>query len=214
MAGKAPTLRERKRQRTRAAIVAAAVELFQTRGYDATTVADIAAAAEIATRTFFSYFASKDEVLFPDVDARVAAAVDAIAARRPEDRPADVLLRALSALIEGGEDDLVGSTGDLRMQLIQTHPAVRGRALQLQLDAQRRIAALLACAFPDELDAITAGAVVGAFVGAVTGAVQAMIDAEAPSTPDARSAALQKATEIALRPWQVHANLPPMAHNA
>jgi AcrR family transcriptional regulator len=202
MAGKAAPLRERKRQRTRAAIVAAAVKLFQTRGYDATTVADIAEAAEIAPRTFFSYFASKDAVLFPDVDARVAAAADAVAARRPEDRPADILLRALSALLEAGDDDLVGDKGDLRMRLIQTHPAVRGRALQLQLDAQRDIASLLLRAFPDELDPVTAGAVVGAFVGAVTGAVQATIDTEAPNTPEARSAALQRATEIALRPWQ------------
>jgi AcrR family transcriptional regulator len=202
MAGKAAPLRERKRQRTRAAIVAAAVKLFQTRGYDATTVADIAEAAEIAPRTFFSYFASKDAVLFPDVDARVAAAADAVAARRPEDRPADLLLRALSALLEAGDDDLVGHKGDLRMRLIQTHPAVRGRALQLQLDAQRDIASLLLRAFPDELDPVTAGAVVGAFVGAVTGAVQATIDTEAPNTPEARSAALQRATEIALRPWQ------------
>ena len=61
-----PTLRERKREKTRAAIVDAAMELFETRGYHGTTLADIAAAAEIGTRTFFSYFASKDDLLFPE----------------------------------------------------------------------------------------------------------------------------------------------------
>ena len=82
-------LRDRKRARTRQALVDAATELFERNGYDETTVADIAAAAEIGTRTFFSYFASKEELLFPESDARVRAAVEAIASRGPAttDRP-------------------------------------------------------------------------------------------------------------------------------
>ena len=75
----APSLRDRKRERTRQALIAAAAELFERNGYDGTTVAEIAAAAEIGTRTFFSYFASKEEILFPDSDARVQATIDAIA---------------------------------------------------------------------------------------------------------------------------------------
>ncbi|HYR16536.1 MAG TPA: helix-turn-helix domain-containing protein, partial [Mycobacterium sp.] len=72
------SLRERKRLRTRQALVDAAAELFEQRGYDGTTIADIAAAADISTRTFFSYFASKEDILFPDADARVKAALTAI----------------------------------------------------------------------------------------------------------------------------------------
>ena len=195
------TLRERKRQKTRAAIVDAAMELFETRGSDGTTVADIAAAAEIGTRTFFSYFASKEELLFPGADARVVAALDAIASRAPYDRPSDVLLRALGSVIAGGHD-FADKQGALRFRLIQTVPAVRGRALQLQLDAQREIARHLQAAYPDELDEVTAGAIVGAFVGAITGAVQAMIAAGAPADPEQRARALQRAADIALRPWR------------
>jgi AcrR family transcriptional regulator len=202
----AATLRERKRERTRAAIVAAATDLFESRGYDATTVADIAAAAEIGTRTFFSYFASKDELVFPEADARVLAAVAAIAARGPQDRPTDILLRALSSVAEAGHD-IVGRQGDLRMRLIQSVPAVRGRALQLQLDAQREIARHLRIAFPNELDEVSAAAVVGAFIGAVAGAVQAIVDAGPAADPAARTTALKSATDIALRPWKATSTL-------
>ncbi|MFQ6332061.1 hypothetical protein ACLMAL_38930 [Nocardia sp. CWNU-33] len=52
---------------------------------------------------------------------------------------------------------------------MRTVPAVRGRALQIQLDAQHEIAEHLCAAYPGELDEVTAGALVGAFVGVVTG---------------------------------------------
>ncbi len=61
-------LRERKKQRTREAIVEAAFELFAEQGFEGTTIAEIAEAAEIAPRTFFSYFPSKDDVVFYDFE--------------------------------------------------------------------------------------------------------------------------------------------------
>ena len=201
------TRRERKRERTRAAIVDAAINLFETRRYDATTVADIADAADIGTRTFFDYFASKDELLFPRVDARVLATIDAIATRSPDDQPADVLLRALAQVVDA-DHDLTARSARLRMRLIQTVPAVRGRALQLQLDAQRQIARHLLTAYPDELNEITAGALVGAFVGAVSGAVQAMIDAGGPTNTETLQTAIWQAAAVALRPWQTPEGYP------
>lgn len=198
-----PTLRERKRARTHRAILDAALDLFDSHGYDGTTVADIAAAADIGTRTFFSYFASKEELLFPEFDGRVQAAVHAIATRGADDTPVDVLLRALSTVAQDGTN-MVGRIAELRTRLIQTVPAVRGRALQIQLDAQREIARHLHAAFPAELDEVSAGAIVGAFVGAVTGAIQAMIDLDdtRPIGIDQRRELLRHATEVALRPWQ------------
>src|SRR5262249_13311208 len=168
------TLRDRKRERTRQALIDAATDLFERNGYDETTIADIAAAADIGTRTFFSYFATKEELLFPETDIRVRAATDAIAARGPDDGPAEVLLRALRK-VGDDSDDLSGRLSALRLRLVRTVPAVRGRGLQLQYAAQREIGRHLAVAFPDDLDEVTAAALTGAFVGAVTGALQVLL---------------------------------------
>ena len=195
------SLRDRKRARTRQALVAAATDLFERHGYEQTTIADIAAAAEIGTRTFFSYFAGKEELLFPEGDARIRAAVTAIAGRRPGEEPSDVLLRALREVGDDG-DDLGGRLAALRLRLIRTVPAVRGKALQLQADGQREIARHLAAAFPDRLDEVQAAALVGAFVGAVTGALQVILEREgAADDPAAVQQAVQRATETALHPW-------------
>jgi AcrR family transcriptional regulator len=193
-----PSLRERKRIRTRQALIDAAAELFEQRGYDGTTIADVAAAADVSTRTFFSYFASKEDVLFPDADARVKAAQTAIDQRRPGEGPTELLLRGLAELGDAG-DDLVGPMAALRLRFIRTVPSVRGRGLQLQLDAQTEIAARLHAAFPDELDEVEAAALVGAFVGAVAGALEVLLRDE--HDPDVVRERLQRATAVALRPW-------------
>ncbi|MEV0941494.1 TetR family transcriptional regulator [Micromonospora wenchangensis] len=195
------SLRDRKRARTRQALVDAAVDLFGRQGYEATTIAEIAAAADIGTRTFFSYFPSKEDLLFPEADRRVRIAVDAIAGRSPDEEPAEVLLRALrQANDESG--DMTGPLAALRIRLTMEVPAVRGRALQLQWESQREIARHLAAAYPDRLDEVSAAALVGAFVGAATAALTTLLeDPRRRTDPAAIRASLQQATEVALRPW-------------
>jgi AcrR family transcriptional regulator len=192
--------REQKRERTKAAIFEAAVGLFESKGYHETTIADIAAAAGVAPRTFFSYYASKDELVFDQAETRIGAAYKAIAERRSDDGATEVLLRSLTDLLEAGHD-FGGRHGELRARLIRTVPAIRGRALQLQVDAQREIARLLHDAYSGELDQITTGALVGAFVGAVNGAVQAMYDTGPPADPATRSAVLRRSVEASLPAW-------------
>jgi AcrR family transcriptional regulator len=76
-----PGLRERKKQRTRETIARAAHELFAERGYHATTLPDIAQAADVSTRTIFAYFPSKEDILFSDFSVMKEALTKALAER-------------------------------------------------------------------------------------------------------------------------------------
>jgi AcrR family transcriptional regulator len=93
-----PGLRERKKQRTRERIVEAAFELFDERGFDGTTIADIADAADIAPRTFFSYFPSKDDVVFHDFEATHAMVASWLRDREPGTNTIDALYSGIAAL--------------------------------------------------------------------------------------------------------------------
>jgi AcrR family transcriptional regulator len=193
------SLRERKRERTRQALVDAALELFERYGYEETTVAEIAAKAEVGTRTFFNYFPTKEDLLFPEHDLRVQTTLAAIENRTPDETPAEVLLRALQEA-GGADSDLVSRLGALRLRLARIVPAVRARGLQGQFDAQRAIAEQLRLAFP-ELDAVDAAALVGAFVGAITGALAVLMEQEPVDDLDGIRERLRTATERALNPW-------------
>src|SRR4051794_24762431 len=93
-------LRERKKERTRRTIEDAAFALFAERGYSATTVADIAAAADIAPRTFFAYSPSKEDVVFAHFDGLTATLQAHLAARGPKETTFDALRTWIGELLE------------------------------------------------------------------------------------------------------------------
>lgn len=76
-------LRERSKARRKLAIIDAALTLFAERGYHATTVADIAAAAEVSPRTVALYFQSKQDIALAPFSEAAARLVNALATRRP-----------------------------------------------------------------------------------------------------------------------------------
>jgi AcrR family transcriptional regulator len=93
-------LRERKKQRTREQIIDAAMALFAERGYHATTIADIADAADVAPRTFFSYFPSKEAVVFHNVERDMDALAAALRNRLPGENAFDALRRWIDEMFD------------------------------------------------------------------------------------------------------------------
>src|ERR1044072_7021979 len=93
------TLRERKKRQTRHLLIRTAIRLFTEQGYEQTTGAQIAAAADVATKTFFNYFPSKEDVLFADVERFYGLALEVIADRAPDDTLQQVLRRTYDQAI-------------------------------------------------------------------------------------------------------------------
>jgi AcrR family transcriptional regulator len=91
-------LRERKKVETRLALAHAAMRLFEERGYAATTVDDIAAAANVSRRTFFRYFGGKDEIFIVDPQGKLDALHVALAKGPPDEPTIAALRRGLVAL--------------------------------------------------------------------------------------------------------------------
>ncbi len=92
-------LRERKKQRTREAIIDAALRLFTERGFEHTTVADIAAAADIAPRTFFGYFPTKEDVVFHDFEATFGSLDERLRSRAPGESAIDAMRDWIASML-------------------------------------------------------------------------------------------------------------------
>lgn len=86
-------LRERKKQRTRQSISDAAIQLFLERGYDAVSVADVAAAAEVSKPTLFKYFRSKEELILDRIDDHRDEPAQVVRERSAGESPLDALHR-------------------------------------------------------------------------------------------------------------------------
>ena len=99
-----PGLRQRKKDSSRRAIEDAAWELFAERGYDETSINDIAERANVAPRTFFRYFPTKEAVMYPQFEEVLQAVRDEFR-RRPADEPVITSLfesfEQLSGSLEG-----------------------------------------------------------------------------------------------------------------
>ena len=156
-------LRERKKARTRAELQRHALRLFRDRGYGATTVDDIAAAAEVSRSTFFRYFPSKEDVvLFDDVDPLMAQAF----AEQPAGTP---LLVALRRSFVAAFDRLAPEKRELeevRMELVRTVPELAAALRERDVLSVEVVATAIAA----ELDRDPGELEVQLFAGVVTGA--------------------------------------------
>ena len=138
------SLRERKKAATRRRLMRIALLLFEERGFHETTVEDVAAASEVAPRTFFRYFPTKVDVLFADHDDLVALLRDTLAARAPDES----IVRAVRrATLEGVERLIADPSPYLtRSRLAASVPAAHARSRQLDADYEEVIAQAVAAA--------------------------------------------------------------------
>ncbi|WP_141578626.1 TetR family transcriptional regulator [Actinomadura sp. WMMA1423] len=166
--GDRPGLRERKKMRTRQAIATAALRLFAERGYEETTIADIAAAADVSPRTFFSYFPSKEDVIFAEIDDRLAEVAERLRPT-PGETPVATLRRSIVDVLEAVVSEH-RDYGPVQIRLMLERPGLRARALQRMNDTQEAIEALLRelCPGISEIDAVAAA-------GIAVGGMQAVI---------------------------------------
>jgi AcrR family transcriptional regulator len=161
-------LRERKKLRTRRAIASAALRLFDERGFEETTISDIAAAADVSPRTFFSYFPSKDAVVFAELDERLADIDARLAERPPGETPLMTFRRVAEALLEAISAE--GDEGAIQVALIRDRPSLQAQALKRFSDAEEGFVEVLRGIAPD-LDEITAVTVIGVAFGGLRAAI-------------------------------------------
>ncbi|WP_432133832.1 MULTISPECIES: TetR family transcriptional regulator [unclassified Streptomyces] len=88
------------RLKMRRELAAAAMELFATKGYEATTVDEIAAQAGVARRTFFRHFRSKEEAIFPDHDDTLVRAEAVLNAAPAHEHPLDTVCRGIKEVMK------------------------------------------------------------------------------------------------------------------
>ena len=120
--------RERKKLETRRSLRDNALRLFADQGFERTTIEDITEAADVAQRTFFLHFASKEDVLLADARVRGAAFEAALAAQPPSASPLESVRGALHALLGG--DDIDYEELMLRARLMEEAPSVLARNLE------------------------------------------------------------------------------------
>lgn len=133
------TRRDRRKERTRQALRAAAQELFRQHGYAGTTVEQIADAADVSPRTFFRYFPAKEDLLLPDLTELFGQIEQAIAARPAREHPLDTALEATVAVLAGSAGALI----TIAPELDPGNPAIVNRLVKIFLAWETRLAELL-----------------------------------------------------------------------
>ncbi|MEU6065916.1 MULTISPECIES: TetR family transcriptional regulator [Streptomyces] len=142
------TLRERKKQRTRDALLRSALELFTTRGYEETTVDEIAEAVDVSQRTFFRYFASKEDVAFFVPRLAESHYVEAVRERPSHEVPLEALRRAVLEswdTIEEAVEQVVPVELHMRAyRMIEATPALLAAHLRRSAELEEQIARIIA----------------------------------------------------------------------
>jgi AcrR family transcriptional regulator len=172
-------LRERKKARTRAAIRELALRLFREQGYSATTVEQIAAAAEVSPATFFRYFPTKEDVVLQDdLDIFTLAALEA---QPPELSPiAAFRAAAAQSLAAMSPADLQRFAESTQLMAV---PEVRARALDEFAATIDGIATALAGRLGRDPGDFATRVMAGAIIGVIMSVTMPWSDASGADIP-------------------------------
>ncbi|MGW6057745.1 TetR family transcriptional regulator [Streptomyces sp. NPDC055189] len=165
-------LRARARRAMRAELATLALELFAERGFDETTVEDIAHAAGLSKRSFFRYFPSKEDVVFGTVESMADEVADEVLGRPADEAPWDCLhqvLRAWQQRIQASERQLAELT------LIEATPSLRARLSQKRDAMRAQVAEALTRRPGAQLDPFTADVLTSAAAAALDAADRAWL---------------------------------------
>lgn len=135
-------LTARRRERIRRELAEAAATLFYERGYERTTVEDIAAAVEVSPRTVYRYFATKDELIVALSQANSEAFLAALRSRPDDETPTDAVRAAVTIALAPRWRDSAWRVRSF-LTLIRDTPVLRARWVEEAYDAQRQLAAVL-----------------------------------------------------------------------
>jgi MFS transporter, DHA2 family, multidrug resistance protein len=168
-----PSLRERKKARTRGAIQTHALQLFREQGYDATTIEQIIDAAEVSETTFFRYFPTKEDVVLQDdYDPLI---IEAYKKQPPELSPVPALRAAFAAVFAGMTASQKAEQRE-RVALILAVPRLRAAMLDQFSHLMQFLAAAMADRAGLRPDDFKVRTVAGAVVGATMAVLAAMND--------------------------------------
>ncbi|WP_067832113.1 TetR family transcriptional regulator [Actinomadura kijaniata] len=139
-------LREHKKQRTRQALIDAALELFAAQGYEDTTIDEIVAAVEVSQRTFFRYFATKEDVVIGVFAAYDRAMLEELRERPADETPFTAMAEALRVALRSIADSGPAESARFRRlrQVIETTPALVAAHLAHHTAIERALAAEIA----------------------------------------------------------------------
>lgn len=177
-------MREKKKERTREAIVQVALQLFEEKGFEATTVEEIAAAADISPRTFFRYFTSKEDVVFLGQDEENALLVELLRTRPPDEPPLDALVRGTRLLFGKGRELFGHAPQSLR--LVQRTPALRARKRQTLEELQDLLVNGLIGKRTPKAEALRVRVLVASYLAALNEVMNAWITSGAKGDPRAQ----------------------------
>ncbi|GAA2289511.1 TetR family transcriptional regulator [Nonomuraea roseoviolacea subsp. roseoviolacea] len=139
-------LRERKKEKTRLAILDAALDLFLEQGYDSTTVEQIAGSVDISPRTFFRYFSSKDSLVMWFHDHGEEIITETLRSRPPGEPPFTSMVHGMRAVL-GDMQDSTPQDAERFLKLrrvLDDQPRLVGLSVARGAETERRLAAEVA----------------------------------------------------------------------